>query len=397
MLFPKSIKNDFPILHQTMKNGQPFAYLDNAATTQKPYLVIEAMEHYYRKQNANIHRGIYQLAAEATAAYEDSRQKVADFIGAKEAKECIFVKGTTEAINMVAQSFTGNQLQAGDEVLISAMEHHSNLIPWQMICQQKQAHLKVIPMNRKGELDQTAFAKMLNPKVNSLGTLNPIEEMIAQAHQQGIPVLIDGAQSILSEPVNVQRLDCDFFAFSGHKLFGPTGIGVLYGKAQHLEAMSPYQYGGEMIRSVSFEKTTFARLPHKLEAGTPNIAGAIGLSKAIEYVEKLGKANIKTHVQTLLQYATEKLQSIPGLSIVGQAAQKSSVLSFSLEGVHPHDIATILNEHGLALRAGHHCTQPIMDFFEIPGTTRASFSVYNTLADIDQLYEAILDIKNLFA
>ncbi|MEM9820140.1 MAG: cysteine desulfurase [Bacteroidota bacterium] len=400
------IKNDFPLLRQKMKNGQSLAYLDNAATTQKPHLVIEAMVQYYQKQNANVHRGIYQLAAEATAAYEGSRQKVAQFIGAAKAAECIFVKGTTEGINLVAQSFTAPQLQAGDEVLISAMEHHSNLVPWQILCQQKGAQLRVIPMNQKGELDLDAFAGLLNPKVkmlaivhlsNTLGTINPIEQMIQMAHQEGIPVLVDGAQSIMSEAIDVQALDCDFFVFSGHKLFGPTGIGVLYGKTQHLDSMMPYQLGGEMIRSVSFEKTTFARIPNKLEAGTPNIVGAIALGKAIEYVEKLGKQTISAQLQTLLTYATEQLQSIAGLNIIGQAAQKSSVLSFTLDGVHPHDVATILNEHGLALRAGHHCTQPIMDFYHIPATTRASFAVYNTINDIDRLCEAINDIKNIFA
>lgn len=400
------IRLDFPILRQPMKNGQNLVYLDNAATTQKPQWVIEAIETYYRSQNANIHRGIYQLAAEATEAYEAARRKVKTFIGAGSAEEIVFVRGTTEAVNMVATAFTGPELQAGDEVLISAMEHHSNLIPWQMLCQQKGAQLKVIPMNPNGELDLVAFENLLSAKTkmlaivhvsNTLGTINPIAKMIDLAHKKNTPVLIDGAQSAASEMIDVQALDADFFAFSGHKVFGPTGIGVLYGKAKHLKKMTPYQYGGEMIRSVTFEETTFARIPHKLEAGTPNIVGAIALGRAIDYIQKIGRENIKQHLSTLLAYATTALKQILGLTIFGEAANKTSIVSFTIEGVHPHDIATILNEYGIAVRAGHHCTQPIMDYFEIPGTARASFSIYNTREEVDQLCRAILEIKNIFA
>ncbi|MEM8907699.1 MAG: cysteine desulfurase [Bacteroidota bacterium] len=397
---------DFPIFRRPMKNGHPLIYLDNAATTQKPWQVLEALQKYYQQQNANIHRGIYQLAAEATAAYEAVRAKAQQFIGAARTEEVVFVKGTTDAVNLVATAFLSPQLQPGDEVIISAMEHHSNLIPWQIICQAHQAKLRVIPMTEKGELMPDGLAQMLNPKTkmlaivhvsNSLGTINPVDEMIELAHEAGVPVLVDGAQSIVSEKIDVQQMDCDFFAFSGHKLFGPTGTGVLYGKAKHLKGMAPYQYGGEMIRSVTFEKTNFARIPHKLEAGTPNIAGIIALGAAMDYVQKIGQPNIKAHLQALLAYGTAALDSVPGLRIIGQADRKSSILSFVMEGAHPHDIATILNEYGIAVRAGHHCTQPIMDFYQIPATTRASFSIYNRLEEIDHLRKALLEVKNIFS
>lgn len=406
MLDTDTIRKDFPIFLQNQKNGKPLIYLDNAATTQKPWLVIEAMERFYQKGNANIHRGIYTLAAEATAAYEEVRDQAKGFVGAASRKEIIFVKGTTDAINLVANAFVGAKIGKGDEILISAMEHHSNLIPWQMICKRAGAHLRIIPMSEKGELEMDIFKKMLTDRTklvavvhisNTLGTINPIEEIIDLAHQKNVPVLIDGAQSAASEEIDVQKLDCDFFVFSGHKIFGPTGIGVLYGKEEHLEAMEPYQFGGEMIRSVTFEETTYARLPHKFEAGTPNIAGVMGLGAAMDYIEKIGKENIRQHLAELLKIATEKLSATAGVNIIGQADRKSCILSFTIDDIHPHDIATILNESGIAVRAGHHCTQPIMDFYQIPGTARASFSIYNTEDEIDQLVKGIQDIKNIFA
>lgn len=406
MLNTDTMRNDFPIFLQAQASGKPLIYLDNAATTQKPWLVIEAMERFYQKGNANIHRGIYTLAAEATAAYEEVRDKVQTFIGAASRKEIVFVKGTTDAINLVANSFAGAKIEKGDEILISAMEHHSNLIPWQMVCKRMGAHLRVIPMTEKGELKMDVFKSMLTDRTkllavvhisNTLGTINPIEEMIELAHQKNIPVLIDGAQSAASEDINVQKLDCDFFVFSGHKVFGPTGIGILYAKEEHLEAMEPYQFGGEMIRSVTFEETTYARLPHKFEAGTPNIGGVMGLGAAIDYIEKIGKEKIRKHLTKMLTVATEKIKAIGGVNIIGQADRKSCILSFTIDDIHPHDIATILNESGIAIRAGHHCTQPIMDFYKIPGTARASFSIYNTEDEIDQLVKGIQKVINIFA
>lgn len=400
-----SIRADFPILKTILSKQQALIYLDNAATTQKPQPVIDALQQYYSQQNANIHRGIHELAAQATRAYEAVRVQVQQFIKAKSKQEIIFVRGATEGINLVAQSFVAPRLHAGDEVLISAMEHHSNLIPWQMICQQQGAQLKVIPMNKNGELDLGTFEQLLTSKTkilaithisNALGTVNPIQKMIALAHQKEIPVLIDAAQSIAYYDMNVQDLDCDFLVFSGHKMFGPTGIGVLYGKMKHLDAMQPYQYGGEMIRSVTFEKTTFAKLPHKLEAGTPNIAGTIGLGKAITYIESLDRKAIKHYLQDLLQYATQALEAIEGLTIIGTAADKSCIISFVLKNAHPHDIATILNEDGIAIRAGHHCAQPIMDFFEIAGTARISLSFYNTKEEIDQVVESLENVRTIF-
>ncbi len=406
MLDTETIRKDFPIFLQNQKNGKPLIYLDNAATTQKPWLVIEAMERFYQKGNANIHRGIYTLAAEATAAYEAVREQTKNFIGAASRKEIVFVKGTTDAINLVANSFAGAKIEKGDEILISAMEHHSNLIPWQMVCKRKGAHLRVIPMNEKGELKMEDFKTLMTDRTklvavvhisNTLGTVNPIEELIDLAHQKNIPVLIDGAQSIASEEIDVQKLDCDFFVFSGHKIFGPTGIGVLYGKEKYLTTMEPYQFGGEMIRSVTFTETTYARLPHKFEAGTPNIAGVMGLGAAIDYVEKLGKENIRKDLSKLLKIATEKLSTITSINIIGQADRKTAILSFTIDDIHPHDVATILNESGIAIRAGHHCTQPIMDFYQIPGTARASFSIYNTEEEIDLLVKGIQEVKNIFA
>ena len=405
MLDPIKIKKDFPIFQETLDNEKRLIYLDNAATTQKPKVVIDAITNYYAQQNANIHRGIYTLAAEATQAYEAVRKQVQSFIGAQSHKEIIFTSGTTEGVNLVANGFLVDRLEAGDEVLISAMEHHSNLIPWQMICEQKGAKLSVIPMTEEGELKMEEFEERLTNRTkmlaivhisNSLGTVNPIKEMIELAHQKNIPVLVDAAQSMASHEIDVQVLDCEFLVFSGHKIFGPTGVGVLYGKEEYLKQMRPYQFGGEMIRSVSFEKTSFAKLPHKFEAGTPNIAGVIGMGKAITYIEEIGKVNIETHNKELLNYASNQLGAIEGFNIIGQAKTKSSILSFTIDGVHPHDIATILNEYGIAIRAGHHCTQPIMDFLKIPGTARASFSIYNSKEEVDQLAMAIKEIKSIF-
>ena len=398
------IKKDFPILNQTI-NGKPLVYLDNAATTQKPKQVIDRVSHYYQTQNANIHRGIYRLAAEATQAYEDCRRLTQTFFNAKSPKEIIFTSGATESINLVAQSFLEPILEAGDEVLISATEHHSNLIPWQVACRRKKAKLKVIPMNRAGELDLEAFQELLGPRVrmlalvhisNSLGTINPIREMIQMARVYGIPVLIDAAQSAAYYPIDVQDLGCDFLVCSSHKMFGPTGVGVLFGKEEHLKVMEPYQYGGEMIRRVSFEKTTYASLPHKFEAGTPNIAGVIGFGEALAFINCLDKTKVQKHLQNLLEYGTEKLQAVEGLKIIGEAKHKSSIISFMLDEVHPHDVATILNEYGIAIRAGHHCTQPVMDFYGIPGTGRASFSIYNTREDVDLLAEGLQAVKSYF-
>ena len=405
MLDAVQIKKDFPIFQQPIENGKPLIYLDNAATTQKPQVVIDAINQYYQKQNANIHRGIYTLAATATQAYENVRKQVQQFIGAGSHTSVIFTSGTTEGINLVANSFAAPRLLPGDEILISAMEHHSNLIPWQMICKQKGAHLRVIPLSENGELEIEQFEKLLTHRTrmlalvhisNSLGTVNPIKKMIERAHQKSIPVLIDAAQSMASHQINVSELDCDFLVFSGHKIFGPTGIGVLYGKEKWLEEMPPYQFGGEMIRSVSFEETTFAKLPHKFEAGTPNIAGVAGLGKAIEYINGIGKLKIENHNKQLLDYATTQLSVIDGFQIIGKAKKKSGILSFMIDGVHPHDVATILNEYGIAVRAGHHCAQPVMNFYNIPGTARASFSIYNTKSDINQLALAIEAVKQLF-
>ena len=401
----KKIRQDFPILSQKLPNGRPLVYLDNAATTQKPRLVIEAIQQYYSNQNANIHRGIYHLAAEATRRYELVRQQLRAFIGAKQAAEVVFTRGTTEGINLVAQSFALPRLEAGDEVLISAMEHHSNLLPWQLICKKAGAKLRIIPMNKKGELVLDDLDKLLHSKTkmlainhvsNALGTINPLQIILAEARKKNIPSLIDAAQSVAYYPINVQELDCDFLVFSSHKMFGPMGIGVLYGKAKHLKTMSPYQYGGEMIRSVSFEESTFAKIPHKFEAGTPHVAGVLGLGAALIYLESLDKNAVLKQLKSLTTYATQQLQTIKGLQLIGTAKQKSAIFSFSLSDVHPHDIATILNESGVAVRAGHHCAQPIMDFFGVPATVRASFSFYNTKEEIDVLVEALKEVKKIF-
>ena len=395
------IKKEFPIFD----HHPNLVYLDNASTTQKPRSVIEAERFFYENQNANVHRGIYGLAAEATQAYEKTREKVRSFIHARTAKEIIFTSGTTEAINLVAQSYALERVGAGDNIIISAMEHHSNLIPWQQVCLKRGAALRVIPFDTEGVLDMRFLKENMDKNTrlvavthisNTLGTINPIEDIIALAHQKGVPVFIDAAQSITTQLVDVQALDADFIAFSGHKLFGPTGVGVLYGKEELLNAMTPYQYGGEMIHDVTFDKTTFAGLPQKFEAGTPNIAGVIALSAAIDFVESIERNNMAYHVTQLLQEATEQLLGIPGLEIIGTAKAKTGIISFILRGVHPHDVATILAENDIAIRAGHHCTQPIMDFYDIPGTVRASFSVYNTVEDIEKLVAGLKNVKRFF-
>jgi cysteine desulfurase / selenocysteine lyase len=388
------MRSQFPIF----QNHPDLVYLDSASTTQKPMCVIEAEMNFYTHQNANIHRGVYDLAVTATQVYEATREKVQKFIHANASKEIIFTSGATEGINLVAQSFALPNLSKGDNIIISAMEHHGNLIPWQQICLQKKAELRIIPMNTEGVLELSSLDSLLNEKTkllavthisNTLGTVNPIEEIINKAHQHNVPVLVDVSQSITSYVLDVQALDIDFLIFSAHKLFGPTGVGVLYGKEKYLTKMTPYKFGGDMIRDVSFEKTMFATLPNKFEAGTPNIAGVVGLGAAIEFVENIGRININNHMQSLLTYAETKLSSIDNLEIIGNATQKSGIISFILRGIHPHDVASILSSQNIAIRAGHHCTQPIMDFFELPGTNRVSFSIYNTFEDIDKLIDAL--------
>lgn len=400
----QSVRADFPLLHEQSR-GKPLVYLDNAATSQKPQAVMDALQHYYGRQNANIHRGVYQLSEESTAAYEGARTKLQRFINAPEPHEVIFVRGATEAINLVAHSYGRGVLGPGDEILLSQMEHHSDIVPWQLVAEMTGAHVKVIPMTDEGELLLDEYERLLcsNTKMvglvhvsNSLGTVNPVKEMIALAHQHGVPVLVDGAQAAPHQPIDVQDLDCDFYAVSGHKMFGPTGIGVLYGKTDFLDAMPPYQGGGEMIRSVCFDKTTFAPLPAKFEAGTPNIAGAIGLGAAVDYLNGLSWDAIHEHEMDLLRFATESLQSIPGLHILGQARNKASVVSFVLDGVHAHDIGTIVDQEGVAIRTGHHCTQPVMERLGVPATARASFAFYNTRYEVNALVWAVTKVREVF-
>jgi cysteine desulfurase/selenocysteine lyase len=401
----EKIRADFPILHQTV-HGKPLVYLDNAATSQKPRVVIDAITRYYEGTNSNIHRGVHFLSEQATLEYEGARQTVQKFINAAYAHEIIFVRGTTEGINLVAQTYGRAQVRQGDEVLITAMEHHSNIVPWQILCDERGAKLRVAPINDRGELLLDEFAKLLGPRTklaafthisNALGTINPVRQMVELAHRQNIPVLIDGAQAAPHMAVDVQALDCDFYTFSGHKVYGPTGIGVLYGKSALLNAMPPYQGGGDMISSVTFEKTTYNKLPYKFEAGTPDIAGVIGLGVALAYVNALGIENIAAHEHELLVYATEKLTAIPGVRLIGTAEEKAGVLSFVIEGVHPHDVGTILDQEGIAIRTGHHCSQPVMERFGIPATARASFAVYNTFAEIDALVRGIGKVREVFA
>ena len=404
MLDLQKIRADFPILTQKV-NGKPLVYFDNGATSQKPKVVIDAITKYYEEINANIHRGVHTLSQLATDAYEVSRRKIQSHINAKFPHEVIFTSGTTHAINAVANGFA-SILKSGDEVLVSALEHHSNIVPWQMLCERTGAILKVIPMNENGELIMSEYDKLLSDKTkivavnhisNALGTINPIEYMIEKAHQFGAAILIDGAQAVPHLKPDVQALNCDFYVFSGHKICGPTGVGILYGKEVWLNKLPPYQGGGEMIATVSFEKTTYADLPHKFEAGTPNIEGGIVLGTAIDYLNEIGFDDIAAYEHELLVYATEKLLQIEGLKIFGTAANKTSVISFNIEGIHPYDIGTIIDKLGIAVRTGHHCAQPIMDFFKIPGTIRASFAFYNTKEEIDIFVEALQKAKMMLS
>jgi cysteine desulfurase / selenocysteine lyase len=399
------IRAEFPVLRQTI-HGKPLVYLDSAATGQKPWAVIEAIRRFHEVDCANIHRGVHELSQRSTAAYEETRTKARRFLNARNKNELIFVRGTTEAINLVASSWGRKGVREGDEIVISAMEHHSNIVPWQMLCEANQAKLRVIPMNDRGELILEEYEKLLNPRTrmvavthvsNALGTINPIKQIIEMAHHAGALALIDGAQAAPHVKIDVQALDADFYAFSGHKVFGPTGIGVLYGKAKLLNAMPPYQGGGDMIRTVTFEKTTYNDVPYKFEAGTPNIAGGIGLGAALDYACHVGLDKIAAYEHELLVYGTAKLLEIPGLRLIGTAAEKAAVLSFVMEGIHPHDIGTVLDRQGIAVRTGHHCAQPVMDFFGIPATTRASLAVYNTFAELDALALGLHKVKEVFS
>jgi cysteine desulfurase/selenocysteine lyase len=398
------VRMDFPILHEKVR-GKDLVYLDNAATTQKPRQVIDALSRFYTSENSNIHRGVYYLSERATAAYEKARVSVQHFLNAQRSDEIIFVRGATEAINLVASSFGGTAIGAGDEIVVSAMEHHSNIVPWQLVAEQVGASLSVIPMDQSGTLIQTEYEKLLGPKTklvalvhvsNSLGTVNPVKEMTAMARARGIPVLIDGAQAAAHVNIDVLDIGCDFYAISGHKMFGPTGIGALYGRADLLDSMPPYQGGGEMIRSVTFEGTTYADAPAKFEAGTPHISGAIGMGAAVAYLEALGWDAIHNHEMELLEYATSRLSEVPGLEIVGRAKDQAAVISFVLEGVHAHDVGTIVDQDGVAIRTGHHCTQPVMDFFGLPATARASFAFYNTIEEVDLLVAALHRVREVF-
>ena len=399
-----NIRDQFPILHQKV-HGHPLIYFDNAATSQKPLKVINAISEYYLQENSNIHRGAHYLSNQATEKYEKSREAVRRFINAESTEEIILTKGTTESINLVASCLSQYLFQPGDEILISGLEHHANIVPWQIAAEQKGALIKVIPILDTGELDLVAFKNLLSPKTkllalshisNALGTINPVEEMIALAKEKGALVLIDGAQSVPHMLVDVQALDCDFFCFSAHKIYGPTGIGVLYGKKSQLEKMPPYQSGGEMIKEVTFKGTTFNDLPYKFEAGTPNIAGGIGLLAAIEFLEEVGLDHIARREAELLAYATKKLKELGGIQFVGEAKEKAAVISFLVDGIHPSDLGSVLDKLGIAVRTGHHCAQPIMDRFEIPGTVRASFAVYNTENEIDVFIEGIDKVKKMF-
>ena len=399
------VRKDFPVLSQTV-NGNPLVYLDNAASSQVPQMVIERGMQYLKHEHSNIHRGVHYLSMRATNAYEGAREKVKRFINARHVKECIFVRGTTEGINLVMNGYGRKFIGAGDEIIISAMEHHANIVPWQMLCEEKNARLRVIPMNDAGELLLDEYDALLNDKTklvalahvsNALGTVNPVKEMINRAHKYGVPVLIDGAQWAPHMPLDVQDLDCDFYAFSGHKMFAPTGSGVLYGKAHLLEKMNPFQGGGDMIKSVTFEKTIYADLPNKFEAGTPAIASQIGLGAAIDYLNIIGREKAAVYEHEILAYATKRLSAIEGVRIIGTAREKLSVLSFTIDSVHPHDIGTILDQQGIAVRAGHHCAQPVMKHFNVPATARASFAFYNTKEEADRLAEAIEKVIEVFS
>jgi cysteine desulfurase / selenocysteine lyase len=398
------VRSDFPILSEKI-HGKPLVYLDNAATTQKPQAVIDAMVRSYAQDNANIHRGVHLLSERATQAYELAREKVQHFLNAASSREIVFVRGTTEGINLVAQTYGRAHVGKGDEVLLTEMEHHSNIVPWQLLCEEKGAQLKVLPITDEGELRLDLFDGLLTDRTrivavthvsNSLGTINPIKTMVEKAHSRSIPVLVDGAQAVAHIPVDVQELGADFYAMSGHKLFGPTGIGVLYGRLPLLEAMPPYQGGGDMISAVTFKKTTYNVVPHKFEAGTPNIAGAVGLGAAIDYVQSLDFTSVSAHEHELLAYGTEVLSAFPGIRLVGTAKQKTSILSFVMDNVHPHDIGTILDQEGVAIRTGHHCTQPLMERLGVPATARASLALYNTRDEIDALVRALNRVHEIF-
>jgi cysteine desulfurase / selenocysteine lyase len=400
----EKVRKDFPILSMKV-HGKKLVYLDNAATTQKPAAVINALKKYYEEENSNIHRGVHTLSEKATKVFEDAREKVRNFINAKSIKEVIFTKGTTESINLIANSFGKKFIKEGDEIIISYMEHHSNIVPWQMLCEEKKAILKVVPINDMGELELDAFYSLISEKTklisivyvsNSLGSVNPVNEIIEAAHGKGIPVLLDAAQAVNHIPVDVQELNCDFLVFSGHKLYGPTGIGIMYGKEEMLKPLPPYQGGGDMISKVTFEETRYNELPFKFEAGTPNIAGAVGLGAAIDYLTAIGLKEIAAYEKELLEYATEQLLKIKELSIIGNAKNKCSVVSFVLDGIHPHDIGTFLDYEGIAVRTGHHCTQPVMERFNVPATSRASFALYNTKEEVDILVKGIEKVIEVF-
>ena len=400
-----AIRQEFPILRQRI-HGKPLVYLDNAATTQKPQAVIDRLVRYYGEENANIHRGVHVLSVAATDAYDAARETVRHFLNAADSREVIFVRGATEGINLVAQTYGRAHVGAGDEIVISEMEHHSNIVPWQMLCEEKAARLRVIPITDAGELRLDAYERLLSDRTrivaithvsNALGTINPIAEIVRLAHDRDIPVLVDGAQAIAHMPVDVQALGCDFYVFSGHKVFGPTGIGVLHGRLPLLDAMPPYQGGGDMIRSVTFERTLYNEVPHKFEAGTPNIAGVVGLAAALDYVTAIGLHRVSAHEHELLAYGTEALSALPGLRLTGTAPAKAGILSFVLEGVHPHDIGTILDRDGVAIRAGHHCCQPLMARLGVPATARASVALYNTRDEIDALVRALRTVREVFA
>ena len=404
MLF-KNIKDNFPILEQEI-NGKKLVYLDSAATTQKPTEVINSLNNYYTNNNSNIHRGVHTLSQRATKDYEQSRKIITKFIGATYSKEIVFVRGATEAINLIANSYVKPLLNKNDEIIISQMEHHANIVPWQMICEEKEAKLRIIPIDNNGELILEKLNNLVNAKTkfisvnhvsNSLGTINPIDTIIKVAHQNNIRIMIDGAQAVQHLEIDMKKMDADFYCFSGHKIYAPTGIGVLYGKKELLEKMQPYQGGGDMIKSVTFEKTIYNDIPNRFEAGTPNISGAIALGKAIEYITQIGIHNITKYENDLLNYATSKLKKINEIKIIGEAKEKAGVISFVIDGIHPHDIGTIMDSHGIAIRAGHHCTQPVMDFYKIPATVRASFAIYNDKNDIDKLIEAIRKCIEVFS
>ena len=401
----ETIREDFPVLKQSI-HGKPLVYLDSAATAQKPHAVVDAIRRFHEVDCSNIHRGVHELSQRSTAAYEETRAKAKKFLNARTKNELIFVRGTTEGINLVASSWGRGNVKPGDEIVISALEHHSNIVPWQMLCEEREAKLRIIPMNDRGELLLEEYEKLLGPRTrmvavshvsNALGTINPVARIVEMAHNAGALALIDGAQAAPHMKIDVQALDADFYTFSGHKVFGPTGIGILYGKSKLLNAMPPYQGGGDMIKTVTFEKTTYADLPYKFEAGTPNIAGGIGLGAALDYVNRIGLDKIAAYEHELLVYGTEALSEIPGLRIIGTAREKAAVLSFIIEGIHPHDIGTVLDRQGIAVRTGHHCAQPVMDWFHVPATTRASMAFYNTFAELDALAAGLQKVKEIFS